>query len=314
MDGSGEGTIPLLRQTRAGVTDNLHTGAVVVVDDTGRVLTSHGSPDTSAYIRSSAKPIQCLPVIACGAADAFGLDDADVAIVCGSHREGPDQVAQVRSLLAKADIPESALQAGSGISDNCSGKHAGMLIACKHQGYSLDDYVDLSHPHQQAVLATIKDVCCLSDEQIHLGIDGCSAPIHYFAIRHMALGYARLSRPEQHFGKPTAAAARRIMTAMAHNAGGLTGEPEYLDVLGGVRLITKGGGYGVYCAGVIDRGIGFAMKVADGSGVPLIPVFAEVMRRLDVLSDTEAATVLERFAKPVQNRRGQAVGTLDVLI
>ena len=307
------GTVPLVRLTRAGVQDNLHRGAAVAVDDSGRTLMAIGDPGTCGYIRSAAKPIQAIPVLVSGAADAFGFSDADVAIMCGSHRGGDEQVAQVRAILAKAEVGEELLTSGRGIRDNCSGKHSGMLSACKHLGEDLATYTSLEHPHQQRILSTIAAVCDLPVESIHVGIDGCGAPIHYFPIRHMALGYARMSRPERHFEDVTAAAIKRIIPAMAANSGGHTGEPEYAEVLGEVRFVTKAGGYGVYCAGVVGRGVGFAMKVEDGSSVPLKPVFTEVMRRLGVLSDAEAEAFRRRFWKPVENRRGTAVGQTQLL-
>jgi len=307
-------TVPLVRVTRAGVQDNLHCGTVVVVDDSGKVLLSFGDPDTLGYIRSAAKPIQAIPVLMSGAPEEFGFDDADIAIICGSHRGGDQQVTQVRSILAKAGLTEQLLQSGAGIRDNCSGKHSGKLSACKHLGYDLASYLDPAHPHQQKILATVAEVCGMEPGEIHVGIDGCGAPIHYIPVRNMALGYARMSRPAEHFDDRTTAAVERIIRAMAANPGDHTGEPEYADALGEVRFISKSGGNGVYCAGVVGKGIGFAMKVADGSSQPLKPVFTEVMRRLGVLSDEEAAVFRDRFWQPVENRRGTVVGEVELLI
>jgi L-asparaginase II len=306
-------TVPLLCVSRAGVQDNFHRGAAVAVDDEGKVLLAVGDPSCRGYIRSAAKPIQAIPVLACGAAAAFGLDEADIAIVCGSHRGGDEQVRQVRAVLAKAGVAEAHLAAGSGIRDNCSGKHSGMLSACKHLGEELAGYTCLSHPHQQRILKTLANVCGLPVDDIHVGVDGCGAPIHYFPIRHMALGYARLSRPEMHFTPAIATAVRRIIPAMAAHPVGHTGEPAYAEALGEARFLTKAGGSGVYCAGVVDRGIGFAMKVEDGSPVPLKVVFTEVMRRLGVLSEQEAALFRERFCPTVVNRRGAMVGKTKLL-
>ena len=122
-----------------------------------------------------------------------------------------------------------------------------------------------------------------------------------------------MSRPDRHFDPATAAAIRRITEAMAANPGGHTGEPEYAEALGEVRFLTKAGGYGVYCAAVVGRGIGFAMKVEDGSHLPLKPVFTETMRRLGVLTDHEAARFRERFWTPVLNRRQATVGEVRLL-
>ncbi len=312
---NSDGQVPLIRVTRSGVQDKLHRGSVVVVDDHTAPLMTIGDPQTCAYIRSAAKPIQCIPVITCGAADAFGLDDRDIAIISGSHRGGAEQVAQVRSILAKCGLSEEHLQSGAGITDNCSGKHAGMLAACKHQELSLDSYTDPQHPHQLAIVEVLRNVCCLDDGEVHVGIDGCSAPIHYFSIDKMALGYARMSVPGKHFDPATAAAVERIIQAMWTAPEGHTGEPLYRELFaGGPRLLTKSGGYGVYCAGLVGKGIGFAMKVEDGDRTALIPVFNEVMRRLGVFSDTEADHVAGRFIPEVRNRRGRRVGALEILV
>lgn len=309
-----DGSVPLVRLTRGGVQDNLHRGSAVAVDDEGKILLGFGDARMRAYIRSAAKPMQAIPMLLSGAADRFGFDEADLAIICGSHEGGPEQVAQVRSILAKAGVPERFLKSGSGIEDNCSGKHSGKLATCKHLGLDLERYLESDHPHQRRIKETIAEICGMAETDIHVGIDGCGAPIHYLPIYNMALGYARMSRPERHFSPEVASAVGCITRAMTTHAGGHTGEPDYAGVLGEARLLTKGGGSGVYCAGVVARGIGFAMKVEDGSSVPLKSVFIEMMRRLGVLSDAEARTLVEKFQTPVLNRRGTVVGAMELLI
>ncbi len=323
-----DAAVPLLRVNRSGVKDNLHRGVAVAVDDAGKVLLSFGDPAMRAYIRSAAKPIQALPVILSGAAgtsdsaraaltgaaDAYGFDDADVAIICGSHKGGESQVAQVRSILAKAGLAEGQLKSGGGIADNCSGKHAGMLAASKHAGFDLDRYLEPDHPHQRRILETLGLVCGLEAPQIALGTDGCGAPIHYIPVLNMALAYARMSRPGAHFDEATCGALERVTRAMQAHPGGHTGEPDYAAALGEARFLTKGGGNGIYCAGVPGRGIGFAMKVEDGASTPLRPVFTEVMRRLGILTDEEAALFRERFWPKVVNRRGATVGAVELLV
>ena len=306
--------VPLLRVNRSGVKDNLHRGVAVAVDDAAKVLLSFGESGARAYIRSAAKPIQALPVILSGAADVYGLDDSDVAIICGSHEGGESQLAQVRSILGKAGLSEGQLKSGFGIADNCSGKHAGMLAASKHAGFDLDSYLDPDHPHQRTIAETLGPVCGLEAREITLGTDGCGAPIHYIPVLNMALGYARMSRPGGHFDEPTRRAIERVTCAMQAHPGGHTGEPEYARALGDARFLTKGGGSGIYCAGVPGRGIGFAMKVEDGASAPIKPVFTEVMRRLGVLTDEEAALFRERFWPKVVNRRGATVGDVELLL
>ena len=220
----------------------------------------------------------------------------------------------MRSILAKAGVAEEFLKSGTGIADNCSGKHAGLLAGCKRLGLDLAGYLEPDHPYQRKIKETVANICGVPADYILVGIDGCGAPIHYLPVHNMALGYARMSRPEKHFDAATAGAIQRITRAMGAHAGGHTGEPKYADVLGEVRLLTKGGGNGVYCAGAVGHGIGFAMKVEDGSSVPIMPVFTEAMRRLGVLSDAEAAKFVEKFQPPVTNRRGTVVGAIELLI
>jgi len=309
-----DAAVPLLRVSRSGVKDNLHRGVAVAVDDAGKVLLSFGDPAMRAYIRSAAKPIQALPVILSGAADAYGFDDADIAIICGSHKGGESQVAQVRSILAKAGLSEGQLKSGGGIADNCSGKHAGMLAASKHAGLDLDSYLEPDHPHQRGIVETLGRVCGLDAPEITLGTDGCGAPIHYIPVLSMALGYARMSRPGRHFDEATSAALELVTRAMQAHPGGHTGEPDYARALGDARFLTKGGGNGIYCALVPGRGIGFAVKVEDGASAPLRPVFTEVMRRLGILTDEEAALFRERFWPKIVNRRGATVGDVELVL
>jgi len=306
-------SVPLTREMRSGVSDMVHRGWVVVVDDTGKRLLALGTGEPKAYIRSAAKPMQCLPVILSGAANAFGLDDKDIAIICGSHVGGAEQVAQVRSILSKAGLTEQDLQSGSGVADECSGKHSGMLVACKHLGYPTANYAAPDHPHQQAILKVIREVCRI-EGLVHIGVDGCSAPIHYLRVADMALGFARMSVPERHFDDATAAAIRRITRAMWLAPKGHTGEPGYAAVLGAEpALLTKAGGGGVYCAGIVGRGIGFAMKVEHGSPLPLVPVFLRTLEMLGLLPAGREQEIMQQFCPPVKNRRGQLVGKIEVV-
>lgn len=125
----------------------------------GSAVAAVGDPMKVAYIRSAGKPLQALTLIALGGAEQYGLTPAEIAIVCASHSGGDLQVATVRSVLAKAGVPEQALKAGSGIRDNCSGKHAGMLALAKMLGHPLSSYRATDHPIQEAILKTVSEMC-----------------------------------------------------------------------------------------------------------------------------------------------------------
>src|ERR1700686_610675 len=62
---------------------------VAVVDASGEVLSSAGSPDAETTLRSCVKPLQALPFLRL-AAESLGAGDAEIAIACASH-QGEDE-------------------------------------------------------------------------------------------------------------------------------------------------------------------------------------------------------------------------------
>ena len=154
----------------------MHHGAVAVVDAAGRLRYRAGDPDLRLFLRSSAKPLQAIPVIESGAADTLGLTDRELAVVCGSHAAEPMHVAAVRSILSKAGLDDGFLQCGAHppfdaeqaallahagqapgpVHNNCSGKHAGMLAVCRVRGWPLDTYRSPEHPLQQEIAGIIQ--------------------------------------------------------------------------------------------------------------------------------------------------------------
>ncbi len=300
----------LANATRGGVLDNVYHGCASVVDAEGQVIFSLGDPDYRAFIRSAAKPLQALALVELGGIEAFGLTDAELAIICASHSGGDLQVQMVRRVLDKIGLDESALHAGGGIEDNCSGKHAGMLALAKLAGHSIEGYFEPDHPIQAIILERVSAMCGLPLEQIDVGIDGCGAPIFAMPLANMALSYCRLSNGD--LSSPASAKAiSRIARAM-QNHPELIGGLDLREICDG-KIVAKAGASGCYCAGFCGRNIGFAMKVADGSSEAILPVFSEVARRLDLITEED----FERFTKAsppaVKNRRGEIVGEVRIV-
>src|SRR4029079_12867156 len=95
--------------------------AVAVRD--GTVVEHAGEAQRVAYLRSSAKPVQALPLVRARddlpteedphAGPARGdLTAEGIAIASASHLASPEQLAAVRSLLAKAPAGEEELECG----------------------------------------------------------------------------------------------------------------------------------------------------------------------------------------------------------
>ena len=104
---------PLAAVTRGALVESVHRGRLVVCDPDGNVLEAVGDPEAYIYARSSAKPFQALPLVHSGAADAFGLTDRELGVVCASHNAEEPHLAAVRSILEKAGLTEDDLQSGA---------------------------------------------------------------------------------------------------------------------------------------------------------------------------------------------------------
>ena len=214
--------------------ESRHFGHAVVVDVNGRVLFPAGDPQRLTFPRSALKPLQALAGIMCGTDRQFRFTDAELAVMCGSHRAEPRHRAAVRSILEKIGVTEEHLhcgphpvadiatrdeliragQAPTAIYSNCSGKHAGMLALAKALGASMDGYWNIDHPVQQQ----IQRICCelCGDEsgcKLEWAIDGCGVPTYLLTLRQLARGFAQLCAPE-HLEQAYAAACCRVSAAM----------------------------------------------------------------------------------------------------
>jgi L-asparaginase II len=320
--------------TRGTVVEAVHRVHVAVVDGAGRLVAAAGEPRRVAFLRSAAKPIQALPLVATGAADAFGLEPEELAVATGSHVAAREHVEAVRRLLAKAGLDEGALRCGpevprdpdvaaelaragraaAPVHHNCSGKHAGMLATARHQGWPLA-YLDAEHPLQSLVRRLVQR---LTGEAPVLAADGCGVPTFAVTLAGMARAYARLAsgwglEPE------LAAAARRLAEAMAAAPRLVSGEGTPNTLLlarQGARWLTKGGAEGVWCLGLRASGgpgLGVAAKVEDGAGRAAVPALLAVLRALGVPGAEDPG--LEPLARPeLHNSRGEVVGAVEAVV
>lgn len=325
----------VLRTTRNGIVERQEYGHCVVSDVSGRVQWYAGDPDYVTYLRSSAKPFQATALVLSGAVERFHLAPAHVAIACGSHHGEPDHVRTALDLLARAGISPAALQCGAHdlaepegsrlaraglaptpLHNNCSGKHAGMLAAARALGAPLDTYLDPDHPVQRLIVRGLARATDLAPDEMHSGIDGCSAPNFAMPIARMARAFARLARPET-LGDDLGAALASIGAAMrAHPwlVSGTTGFDTAMMRHAGTPIVSKGGAEGLQCVGVPSLGIGLAVKIESGRADRIGAVVIALLRALDVLG-AHPHPDLARFDAPaVRNHRGLLVGETQVLL
>jgi L-asparaginase II len=331
---------PLVEVKRGSITESRHRGHIVAVEPDGNVIASAGAFETVTFLRSSAKPIQALPLLVSGAADRFGFTDREVALACASHNGEPIHTEVVASMLHKIGLGTEALRCGvhepygeeaarelrergeppNALHNNCSGKHAGMLALALHLGARIDNYESPENPVQKAIADAVSQFSGVAVTDMAVGIDGCAAPIFGITIKAMALAYARLVSPPDSFDQITRGACERIVRVM--NA--------YPELIGGTsnrldteimratprRVISKVGAEGVYTAGVVPceewpNGLGLALKIEDGDDKRARPtVVVESLRQLGVLRDESLEAVAKYAFFPIRNRRGDLVGEI----
>ena len=112
----------LVEVVRGAIVESRHAGAIAVADAQGRLVLALGDVERPVFPRSAVKALQAVPLVESGAADAFGLNDEELAVACASHSGDDLHIAAVRSLLNKAGLDENYLACGvhSPVSDKAT--------------------------------------------------------------------------------------------------------------------------------------------------------------------------------------------------
>jgi L-asparaginase II len=280
---------------RGGLVEAEHLVHAAFVRD-GELVASAGDPELVTYLRSAAKPFQALPL-----ARAWGedLQARELAIASASHLAGPEQLAAVELLLARAACGEDDLECGpagsppSRLKHNCSGKHAGMLAVCRTHGWRTVGYRLPGHRMQRQNLTDIARAADLEEDDLRIATDGCGVVTFALTLERMAHMFTTLeSTPE----------GRRVADAMREFPELIRGEgaTDTLLMRALPGTVAKGGAEGLLC-GVLPERVGFALKCADGSQRPLRAALAFLLTPL-------GHELAELSPTPVTNSRGEVVG------
>ena len=312
------GSVELARIERSGLVESRHIGAAAVVDADGTVLRAVGDVHATIYPRSTLKPLQAVALLRAGAR----FSDVELVLALSSHCGSPEHVAIVERMLADDHRNENSLQcpalwplgseqraavqaAGLGpsrLTNNCSGKHTGMLRASDALGADAQRYLEAEHPVQ----ALIRDVVAEFTAQPlpHLAVDGCGAPMAATSLAGLARGIARLTRGDD----PD---ARRVMQAVL-------AEPWAIDGVGRANTLVierlgalaKLGTEGLVVIGTRD-GAAVAVKVLDGSMRATTPVALALLASVGAIDDGVAGELIEQTSQQV-HAGGREIGRLLV--
>ena len=327
MAGS-QGAFPMVELWRGGLLESAHSGHAVICDEAGQIVQAWGDPGRIIFPRSSAKMMQALPLIESGAADAFGLTEAQLALACASHEGAHQHVYLARTWLAGIGLGESDLRCGAHepsdraegdrlvraheapcqLHNNCSGKHCGFLTVTRHLKAE-PEYVAIDHPLQLAIRAATQET---TDETVTgWGVDGCSAP-------NFAVSVAGLARAVQAFAAATGAggvrdrAMHRLAQAMARHPSLVAGEGRACTELMRAmdhKVAIKTGAEGVFVAIIPEQKRGIALKIVDGNSRGSEAAITALLAWTGALNPAHPAAQ-KRLGGAIRNWRGIDTGKI----
>lgn len=313
---------------RGGTVESRHRLSAALVDGTGRLVAWTGQPELWTFFRSAAKPLQALPLVADGVADAFAFTDAELAVCCASHSAEPAHVETVAAILAKIACGEEDLECGphppfhepsaraleaggrvpTAIHNNCSGKHAGMLAWARHHGVETKGYRLLDHPVQLRIRREIAHWTDTAPDSLPVAIDGCGVVTFAQPLSSMAAAFARLMVEAEADPEGPAGRVVRAVTGEPYFVGG-TGRlsTRIMEVAGG-RMVAKYGAEAVMCLGARRGLLGLAVKVEDGARRAMGPAVVEFLAGCGLLAESEILDLADEHVGSVENTRGELVG------
>ena len=329
----------LVLNWRGDVIENSHIVHAAIVDSNNKLLYSLGDPSRLTLARSAAKPFQALAILETGAAEKFGFDDADVALISGSHNCEEKHVSRVKAMLQKVGVTEQDMRCGghpslskvintgwiksdfkpTAVYSNCSAKHVGMLAAVKALDVGIKDYHLPSHPVQLKIKQTHEQLADLKPDELRWVIDGCNAPSPALPLQNMALMYAKLALASD-LDSPSTRNQKRLYHAMATHPDMIGGDSRFCtDFMRSFPgfWVGKLGAEGCYGVGIRDcqqtrdlcakGGLGIAVKIEDGNIDILYAALMEILGRLD-LGDEVREKLKESYCTMAKNTMGIETG------
>jgi L-asparaginase II len=311
---------------RGDIVESEHHISIAMVDVRGDNLFTFGDTTKPTYLRSSAKPFQVLPFVERGFAERYQFTSQQLAILCASHSGTDLHVGVVSELLGDHGLSESNLQCGTHtpfdrstaarllrkgepptpLRHTCSGKHTGMLLFTQSVDEDIKNYLQQSALVQQSILQVMSEMVGVAEDEIEVGIDGCSAPNFAVPLQAAALGYARLMAPSD-LGELRSQACQGIVQAMLSNpkivAGAGRFDTELMQTVKG-RLLAKGGAEGYQAIGIPPDQLsnrlsaGLTLKVHDGdSGKRVVGLITLVILRTLGLVTLEEQSQLSAYGE-----------------
>lgn len=325
---AGTGTVATSEElavlVRNDFIESRHAGSVVVVDAAGQVLFSKGDPNALVFPRSAMKLFQAMGIFSTG----IELSPEFTALATSSHTGSAAHVELVKKLLATGGFTEADLKCATEWPVNkdmlkqvykndggalpiyhcCSGKHAAMLLACKHEEWPTENYLDRDHPLQVRILEAVE---YLTGEKISsTAVDGCGAPVHAMPLVKLASGVAKMLTANDSAPMGIKDSAQKLASSMLAHPWivGDHGEPDVI-IMEELGFTAKSGYEGVFIVSTPD-GTTVATKILDGN-LRTAPIVAlQALVRAGVLEQSKVDVLIPRLHTDVYGG-GKVVGQLQ---
>lgn len=314
-------SVPFITTIRSGVVETIHRISAVVIQD-GKIILSYGNPDLIVLMRSTAKPFMLVPLLKSLINCGMTLTDAQLCIMASSHNGEKIHRDVVKSILLLANKTTYDLHCGTHfpyyewlyedyfktktnverqLFNNCSGKHAGLLLLCKLREISSDQYWIPEHPIQQEITSSIKNLLNIDvDDYFSLGVDGCGVPTYCTSLTKIANLYQRF---------PFIPELSDVFNSIINEPFLLAGKERIDTLLSSImQIIAKSGSDGLFCASLPQQRIGIALKIESGSDEAAESAIVELLHRMELLSP-EILSMLEHYWHfPIMTTTGLNIG------
>ena len=316
-----------VKVTRGDYIESRHQVVAVVTDSHGKRVQQWGDVDQLVFPRSTAKPLQAMPLVLSGAAEQLQLNQKQLAMACSSHNGEAAHTQVVTDWLQQIGMAESDLECGSHwpelpatiklarqggeacqIHNNCSGKHCGFLSLAYQRGFDPKGYIKFDHAVQQEVNTTMSRIMDVNVFDHPMGIDGCSIPTYALPLPNLAMGFARFGSGEQ-LPEGWAAAARILFNAMVAEPFYVAGTDRHCTRVMqayGNQVACKTGAEGVFGAAIPSLGYGVAIKALDGNARAAEIALNYVLDSLAIKPVDSSFTI----QRDLYNRNGLLVGQI----
>ncbi|MBO0958828.1 asparaginase [Neobacillus sp. MM2021_6] len=323
--------VPLVEETRAGLVENVHFGMICGVNDQLQTVCHAGNQDHYTFYRSASKPIQAIPVFLSTIISKYGLTRQEATLFTASHRGEKYHIDALESMLSKLPVEEEELfcppsyplnvtpreemlrknKEKRRLYHNCSAKHMGFVSVCRELGYPVEGYWEVNHPLQQQILMILSELSEVHVSDITIGKDGCGVPVFAIPLKNMAITYLKLACPHL-IQDPLLQKAVKDMTSVMNEYPLMVASEQFICsiLLQDSNIIAKGGAQGVYCFGLKNEKLGFALKVLNGSEDVWPSIVASILEQINYHNKETITRLRELKPSIIKNDAGNQVGAI----